>query len=154
MMFTNNPFAALEGFLSPLIMQVYIVLMMLAVVVGTLFDVQHKGSAKFFARRTAKSEAAATRRVSGGESASLAMQTIAEAAVSGEFCKWPRRLSHLLMMYGFLLYLVTTVVMVFAYTGGARTPAILPALWTNSWDSPTVAREKTDREQCKPKYAR
>ena len=39
MMFTNNPFAALEGFLSPLIMQVYIVLMMLAVVVGTLFDV-------------------------------------------------------------------------------------------------------------------
>ena len=130
MMFTNNPFAALEGFLSPLIMQVYIVLMMLAVVVGTLFDVQHKSSAKFFARRKEKSAAAAQRRLSGGETVSLAIATIAEAAVSGEFCKWPRRLSHLLMMYGFLLYLVTTVVMVFAYTGGARTPAILPALWT------------------------
>jgi hypothetical protein len=56
--------------------------------------------------------------------------TLAEAAVSGEFCKWPRRLSHLLMMYGFLLYVVTTVVMIFAYPNDAATPAILPTLWT------------------------
>ncbi len=129
-MFTNNPFAALTDFLPPLVMQVYIVLMTLAVVGGTLFDVYHKGSAKFFARRRAKSDAAATRRVSGGETASLAMKTIAEAAVSGEFCKWPRRLSHLLMMYGFFIYVTTTVVMVFAYPGTAHVPAILPALWT------------------------
>jgi len=129
-MFTNNPFAALTDFLPPLVMQVYIVLMTLAVVGGTLFDVVHKGSAKFFARRRAKSDAAATRRVSGGETASLAMKTIAEAAVSGEFCKWPRRLSHLLMMYGFFLYIITTVVMVFTYPGAARIPSILPALWT------------------------
>lgn len=129
-MFTNNPFAALTGFLPPLAMQVYIVLMALAVVSGTLFDVSHKGSAKFFARRRAESDAAATRRVSGGQAASLAMKTIAEAAVSGEFCKWPRRISHLLMMYGFLLYLVTTVVMIFAYPAGAPTPTLLPTLWT------------------------
>lgn len=128
-MFTNNPFAALTDF-SPLVLQVYIVLMTLAVVVGTLFDVVHKGSAKFFARRREKSEAAAQRRLSGGEKVSLALETIAEAAVSGEFCKWPRRISHLLMMYGFFLYVITTVVMVFAYPGAARIPAILPALWT------------------------
>jgi hypothetical protein len=127
MMFTNNPFT---DFLPPLVMQVYIVLMTLAVVGGTLFDVVHKGSAKFFARRRAKSDAAATRRVSGGETASLAIKTIAEAAVSGEFCKWPRRLSHLLMMYGFFIYITTTVVMVFAYPAAAHIPAILPALWT------------------------
>jgi len=129
-MFTNNPFAALTDFLPPLAMQVYIVLMTLAVVGGTLFDVVHKGSAKFFARRRAKSNAAATRRVSGTETFSLAVETVAEAAVSGEFCKWPRRISHLLMMYGFFLYVITTVVMVFAYPGAARIPAILPALWT------------------------
>ena len=130
MMFTNNPFAALGDFVSPLVMQVYIVLMALAVIVGTFFDVHHKGSAKFFARRREKSEAAAQRRLSGGETVSLAIATIAEAAVSGEFCKWPRRLSHLLMMYGFALYLIATVVLVFAYPGAARVPAILPALWT------------------------
>ena len=129
-MFANNPFAALTDFFSPLVMQVYLVLMTLAVVVGTLFDVVHKGSAKFFARRREKSEAAAQRRLSGGETIALAVETIAEAAVSGEFCKWPRRISHLLMMYGFFLYLISTIVMVFAYPGAARIPAILPALWS------------------------
>ena len=129
-MFTTNPFAAAGDFLSPLVMQVYVILMILAVIAGTLFDVVHKGSAKFFARRREKSEAAAQRRLDSGETVSLALATIAEAAVSGEFCKWPRRLSHLLMMYGFILYLITTIVMVFAYPGAAPTPAILPTLWT------------------------
>jgi len=129
MMFTNNPFAALTDVLSPLVMQVYLVLMTLAVVVGTLFDVYDKGSAKFFARRREKSEATAQRRVGGGETIALVVETIAEAAVSGEFCKWPRRLSHLLMMYGFFLYLITTIVMVFAYPEGAPTPTILPTSW-------------------------
>src|SRR5208337_823105 len=117
-------------FFSPLVMQVYLALMTLAVVAGTLFDVYHKGSAKFFTRRRENSQAAATRPLSGGETFSLLLDTIAEAAVSGEFCKWPRRASHLLMMYGFFLYVVTTVVMVFCYPGAARVPVILPALWT------------------------
>ena len=125
-MFTSNPFAALSDFLPSLFMPVYIVLMAVAVLVGTLFDVHHKGSGKFFARRREESEARAQRRPSGGETVSLAIATIAEGAVSGEFCKWPRRISHLLMMYGFLLYVITTVAMVFAYPAGA----ILPTLWT------------------------
>lgn len=129
-MFTNNPFAALTDFFPPLVMQVYLALMTFAVVGGTLFDVYHKGSAKFFARRRDQSQAAATRQLSGGETFSLAVETIAEAAVSGEFCKWPRRASHLLMMYGFFLYVIATVVIVFCYPGAARIPAILPTLWT------------------------
>jgi len=129
-MFTINPFAALTDLLPLLAMQVYIVLMMLAVVGGTLFDVVHKGSARFFARRREQSAAAALRQLSGGETASIAVGVIAEAAVSGEFSKWPRRLSHLLMMYGFFTYLITTVAMVFCYPAGTPTPTILPTLWT------------------------
>jgi hypothetical protein len=63
------------------------------------------------------------------ETAALAARTIAEAAVSGEFCKWKRRTSHLLMMYGFLLHVITTVMMVFASPEAADTPTLLPALW-------------------------
>lgn len=122
-----NPFAALP--FPPVVMQVYLVLMTLAVVAGTLFDVYQKGSAKFFALRRRAMRAAAQRRLSGAQIASLAIATMAEAAVSGEFCKWPRRLSHLLMMYGFLLYVITTAVMVFAYPAGVSAPDILPALW-------------------------
>lgn len=129
-MFTNNPFAALTDVLPALAMQVYLVLMAFAVVAGTLFDVVHKGSAKFFARRKQEYAARARRSLGGGEKVALVVETIAEAAVSGEFCKWPRRLSHLLMMYGFFTYLITTVVMVYAYPAGTPTPALLPTLWT------------------------
>jgi hypothetical protein len=129
-MFATNPFSLVSDVLPPLAMQVYIVLMVLAVVIGTLFDVVHKGSAKFFALRREKSNAAAQRQLGGGETFSLALETIAEAAVSGEFCKWPRRISHLLMMYGFFLYLITTVVMIFCYPAGAVTPTLWPTLWT------------------------
>ena len=38
-----------------------------------------------------------------------------------------RRVAHLLTMYGFLLYVVTTVVMVFC--PATATPAVLPQLW-------------------------
>ncbi len=123
-MFTSNPFAVLD-FLPPQFMPVYIVLMVLAVIIGTLLDVHHKGSGIFFARRRQDSQSRAKRSLGGGDTLACAVATIAEAAVSGEFNKWPRRASHLLMMYGFLIYLITTVAMVF----GAGF-ASLPALWT------------------------
>jgi hypothetical protein len=129
MMFTSNPFANLTAFLPPLAMQTYIVLMLVAVVIGTLLDTYHKGSAMFFTRRREEAKAAAQRQLSGLETASLAVRTIAEAAVSGEFCKWKRRMSHLLMMFGFLLYVMTSIVMVFGYPAAAQTPIILPLLW-------------------------
>lgn len=129
-MFSSNPFTLLAEFLSPLVMQVYVVLMILAVAVGTLLDLWHKRSAEFFALRRKKSEASAQRRLGAAELASLAIRTVAsEVATSGEFCKWPRRLSHLLMSYGFVIYLATTVALVFGYPTAAHTPILLTALW-------------------------
>ncbi len=106
-MIDTNPFAAMTQVVSPLAMQIYIILMVIAVVAGTLFDVSHKGSAKFFAQRREKARAAAESRIDGAARFTLAVRTVAEAAVSGEFCKWPRRASHLLMMYGFLLHVIS-----------------------------------------------
>ncbi|TMH58165.1 MAG: hypothetical protein E6H55_14595 [Betaproteobacteria bacterium] len=116
----TNPFAAIAEFWSPLAMKVYIVLMILAVIIGTLFDVWHKGSAIYFAQRREKSKALARNPLGSGEAISLALATIAEAAVSGEFDKTPRRISHLLMMYGFLLNMITTFLMVFVYPTAHR----------------------------------
>jgi hypothetical protein len=129
-MFTTNPFSQLAHFVPPFLMQIYVVLMIVAVAVGTLFDAYHKGSAKFFARRRHLSSAAAEKDLSSGETLALALETIAEAAVSGEFCKWQRRASHLLMMYGFFMYVITTIMMIFGYPAGEATPTILPRLWT------------------------
>lgn len=130
-MLTNNPFADLPDFLSPALIQAYVVLMMLAVVGGTLFDVVHKRSGQYFSEYRTKTKARATRTISGGEAASMALKTLLiEVASAGEFCNQQRRISHLFLFYGFITYLVTTVVMVFCYLGdGAVTPAILPLLW-------------------------
>jgi len=130
-MFTSNPFAELSVFLPTSAMQIYIVLMIIAVFVGTVADMLHKNSGKYFAQRQKKSKAAATKKLSGGEKASLAIKTIVvEVATAGEFCNVQRRISHLMMFYGFITYLVTTIIMIFAYpTHATPTPAIIPLLW-------------------------
>ena len=130
-MLTGNPFAELSAFVPPAIMQTYIVVMILMVAGGTLFDIMHKKSAKYFFDHWRNAKNKGTRQVGGGEMVSLAIQTAGvEILTSGEFCSAQRRIAHLLTMYGFVLYVVTTVIMVFAYpTPATPTPAILPALW-------------------------
>ena len=131
-MLTSNPFAELSASIPVTVMQTYIVVMIILVAGGTLYDIIHKKSAKYFFDnwRTAKNKG--TRQVSSGEMASLAVQTaVMEGLTSGEFCDARRRIAHILTMYGFLIYVVTTVVMVFWYpTAVTSTPAILPQLWT------------------------
>ncbi len=130
-MFANNPFAALSDALPANAMQVYLVLMVLAVVVGVLFDTIHKGSAKYFFAHWRKTKAKASHPVSGGEMVSIAIKTgVVDVLASGEFCNVRRRIAHLLTMYGFLLYVGTTALMIFGYpTPATPTPAILAQLW-------------------------
>jgi len=130
-MFTNNPFAALSDLLSPAVMQAYVAIMILLVVAGTLFDVIHKGSARYFFANWRNSKNKGAREVGGGGLVSIAVQTaVVDVMTSGEFCNQKRRIAHLLTMYGFIIYLVTTVMMVFAYpTAATPTPALVPQLW-------------------------
>ncbi len=131
-MFTSNPFAELSGSISPAVMQTFVIVMMVLVAGGTLFDVVHKRSARYFFDNWRKAKSKGTQQVGGGKLASMAVQTVAvEVRTSAEFCSARRRMSHLLTMYGFIIYVVTTAIMVFKYpTDAAATPAILPALWT------------------------
>ena len=130
-MFTSNPFAELSASISPAVMQTYVVVMILLVVGGTLFDVWHKKSATYFFNNWRKAQNKGTKQVGGGELASLAIQTaVVEGMTSGEFCNPHRRIAHLLTMYGFLIYVLTTAIMVFGYpTPAAPTPSILTLLW-------------------------
>jgi len=128
-MFSSNPFAALG--VAPALMQGYVVIMILLVAAGTLFDIVHKGSARYFFDNWRKSRGRGSRQVGSGELAAIAVQTaVVDVLASGEFCNARRRVAHLLTMYGFMLHAVTTAVMVFAYpTPATPTPAILPQLW-------------------------
>ena len=130
-MFTTNPFAELSASIPPIVMQTYVVIMIALVVAGTLFDIVHKGSATYFFDSWRHANKKGSHQVGGGEMASLAIQTAAvEVLTSGEFCNARRRVAHLLTMYGFLAYVITTAIMVFGYpTLATPTPAILPGLW-------------------------
>jgi hypothetical protein len=130
-MFTSNPFAELSAWISPSVMQTYIVVMIILVAAGTIYDVLHKKSAKYFRENMRKAKANATQEVSGGEMLSMAIKTaVVDVAASGEFCNSRRRIAHLLTMYGFLAFAITTAIMVFSYaTPAVATPAILPQLW-------------------------
>jgi hypothetical protein len=104
--------------------------MILAVALGTVFDLLHKRSAKFFVQDWEKSRTAATRQLGAGDLAAIAAKTLThDIATFGEFCNTQRRISHVLMFYGFVTYLVTTVVLIFCYPAEAHPPAILPLLW-------------------------
>ena len=128
-MFTVNPFSELVGFISPLTMQLYVIAMVLLVVGGTVIDMIHKKSAQYFFENSKKAQENATRTVGTGEKASLALKTVAnEVLTSGEFKNPRRRISHLFTMYGFILFVATTAIMIFGYAG-TETPAILPLLW-------------------------
>ena len=130
-MFTSNPFAELSAVIPPGIMQTYIVVMIILVAGGTLFDVLHKKSARYFFDNWRRAKNKGTQPVSGGKMVSLAIQTaVVEGLTSGEFCNARRRIAHLLTMYGFVAYVITTAVMVLSYpTPATPTPAILPLLW-------------------------
>ena len=130
-MITENPFSVLSEFISPAIMQFYVVAMFILVVGGTLLDTIHKKSAKYFFENSKKARAQATKTIAGGDKISIAVKTVvSDIATSAEFCNQDRRIAHLLTMYGFLLFIVTTAIMVFIYpTPADPTPFFWPLLW-------------------------
>ena len=126
-MFTSNAFAAVSGSLPAGFMQWFVGLMILAVILGTLLDVVHKGSATYFFANWRKTK----EKGAPVDVASIAVKTVVvDVLASGEFCNQRRRVAHLLTMYGFVIYLVTTLLMVYAYpTAATPTPALVAQLW-------------------------
>ncbi|MDW3095473.1 MAG: adenylyl-sulfate reductase [Gammaproteobacteria bacterium] len=132
-MFNTNPFAELSAFISPEVMQYYVILMFILVVVGTILDMMHKKSAEYFFENAEKAKKSAKRTLGGGEKVSLAVATVAnEVLTSAEFKVRPaRRYSHLLTMYGFIVFVVCTALLIFRHTGAeaSAAPAAVTTLW-------------------------
>jgi hypothetical protein len=126
-MFSTNPFTELAAFIPAGIQQGYIIAMAALVFLGTVFDMIHKKNAKFFFEKAKQDKANAKRSVSTGEKAGYAIAVVAnEVLTSGEFCSMKRRLSHILTMYGFILFVVTTALMIFGFGANG---GILANLW-------------------------
>ena len=128
-MFTVNPFVELSGLISPLTMQMFVVVMVILTVGGTILDMIHKKNAKYFFENLKKLQKSATRHVPTGEKISIIVKTLAhDVATSAEFCGFQRRLAHLLGMYGTIIFWITSIIMIFSYPTSS-TPIIYPLLW-------------------------
>ena len=129
-MLDSNPFAELSAMISPAVMQMYVVAMFLLVVGGTLLDVIHKKSARYFFENAKKAEKSRTRELSSGNKTSIFIKTVAEdVLISAEFCNPRRRLAHLLTMYGFIAFVVATAILIFKFPTNPDAPDILTLLW-------------------------
>ena len=128
-MFTTNPFLERSGLISPLAMQLYVIAMVILVAGGTILDTLHKKSAQYFFENSEKQKKMSSREVSGGEKVGIAVKTVAvDVLTSAEFCNQKRRVAHLLTMYGFILFVVSTAVMIFGYADSVNAAA-WPLLW-------------------------
>jgi len=129
-MFSANPFAELSEHIPVVVMQAYLILMISLVFAGTLFDVIHKGSAKYFFANFKKSKDQGSS-VPLGKKITIGLHTFASGVLtSSEFCNQKRRIAHLLGMYGFVLNVVATFMMVMFYANpSVATPVIWPQIW-------------------------
>jgi hypothetical protein len=129
-MIASNPFAELAALIPPSAMQAYVVVMVLLVVAGTILDMLHKQSAQYFFENARQARKNAKRTLSAGEKGAMALKTLGkEVLTSGEFNNPKRRISHLFIMYGFIIFVVTTAILIFAYPTQEDPPTLLPLLW-------------------------
>jgi len=129
-MLTNNPFFELSAAIAPGVMMAYVVLMVLLVIGGTLLDIWHKQSAKYFFENAKKAELGAKREVTAAEKTSLKVKTITnEVLTSSEFCNTRRRISHLCTMYGFILFVLMSAILIFGYARTESAPWLITLLW-------------------------
>ena len=129
-MITTNPFSELSEFTPSIVMQAFVVVMIVLVVAGTLFDIIHKKNVKYFFDNAKKSKKSATSTVSSGKKVSIVLKTVASDVLTTSELAGKRRIAHLLGMYGTIIFWVTSVIMIFCYsTPNVLTPSILPLLW-------------------------
>ena len=134
MFLVDNPFARLNtempNFFTPELMRGYVMLMVLFVIGGVLFDIWHKKSAKYFFEHSKNQKKYAKREVSSSERSAMMMETLKkEVLTSGEFSNKDRRLSHLLSMYGFIIFVVMTAILIFGYPTTTDGAGFFTLLW-------------------------
>lgn len=129
-MLTNNPFADLSAHISPGAMQGYVVLMIILVVAGTVLDMMHKQSAKYFFENAEKAKKNAKRELDSATRTGLAIKTLtSEVLTSSEFCNARRRISHLCTMYGFIFFVLMTAILIFFHPTNQDAPTLVTLLW-------------------------
>jgi len=130
-MITVNPFVEASQFVPSIVMQAFVILMVTLVVVGTFFEMLHKKNFTYFFQNVRKAKLSATKTLGVGEKTSIVIKTVAtDVLTTAELGAGQRRITHVLGMWGTILFWATSVIMIFCYsTTESETPLIYPLLW-------------------------
>ncbi len=130
-MINANPFSVLAETISPLAMQGFIIAMIILIAAGTIIQmISHKNLIYFF-NNAKKAKLNAKKELGVGEKASIvAKTTVYDIGTTSELGFGKRRLAHVLGMYGTILFWVSSVVLIFSYTG-VNSPSA--DIWSILW---------------------
>ena len=130
-MINTNPFSVLAETISPMAMQGFIIAMVILIAAGTIIQmISHKNLTYFF-NNAKKAKLNAKKELGVGEKVSIvAKTTVYDIGTTSELGFGKRRLAHVLGMYGTILVWVSSVVLIFSYTGiNSASSNIWAMLW-------------------------
>ncbi|MDB2379062.1 hypothetical protein N9V79_01150 [Candidatus Pelagibacter bacterium] len=130
-MLGTNPFSILAETVSPFAMQSFIIAMIVLIALGTIIQMIHHKNITYFFNNAKKAKLQATREIGAGEKASIiAKTTIVDIGTTAELGFGKRRLSHVLGMYGTIIFWVSSAMLVFCYTGADKSSS---SMWSMLW---------------------
>ena len=123
-MFSNNPFAELSLLIPSIYQQVFTILMILLVIIGTSLDIIHKKNVKYFFANAKKAKQQAKRTLNQSQKTKVILKTVTnEILTTSELGLGKRRMAHLLGMYGTILFWITSIIILSVVTLKTRRPA-------------------------------
>ena len=108
-MLNTNPFSILAETLSPFVMQSFIIAMIVLIALGTIIQMINHKNLTYFLDNAKKAKLQATRKIGTGERLSILAKTAAvDIGTTSELGFGQRRLSHVLGMYGTIIFWVSS----------------------------------------------
>jgi hypothetical protein len=130
-MFNNNPFSELSAIVSPIAIQGFVILMIGLVALGTIMDIIHKKNVKYFFDNAKKAKKNAKIQLTASQRTSVILKTVVhDIATTAELGWGKRRISHVLGMYGTIIFWITSALLIFLFpTAGSSTPSSITTMW-------------------------
>ncbi|MDC3257648.1 adenylyl-sulfate reductase [Candidatus Pelagibacter sp.] len=130
-MLNTNPFSILAETLSPFVMQSFIIAMIVLIALGTIIQMINHKNLTYFLGNAKKAKLQATRKIGTGERLSILAKTAAvDIGTTSELGFGKRRLSHVLGMYGTIIFWISSTMLVFCFTGAGKSSS---AIWSTLW---------------------
>ena len=130
-MMSINPFAVLSETVPALLIQIFVIVMVAFVLIGTLVDIIHKKNVKYFFNNAKKAKKNAKIELTASQKTSVVLKTVAhDIATTAELGRGKRRVAHVLGMYGTIIFWITSALLIFSFpTAGSETPSSITVLW-------------------------